>query len=100
MPVCFKLIISGSNAKNKLINFKKSLTRQSVRCGLDDRQAEGLLQRAVDEHATCRQAVPVDVGHLGGAVLLGVGHRAVQVQGVHQLEHLGAEMSDRCSQSS
>ena len=55
---------------------------------LDDGEPKRLLERDVGEDTPGAQRQPVDVRDVALLVLLGVGHAAVQVVGVDQLQHL------------
>ena len=63
---------------------------------LDDGEAEGLLQGHIGEDAARGKGQAVDVGNVGLGVLLGVGHAAIQVVGIHQAQHLLQHLGAAC----
>lgn len=59
---------------------------------LNDSQAERLLKGDVGEDPMCGEREAVDVGDVLLGVPLGVGHTAVQVMVVNELQHLSQHL--------
>ena len=62
--------------------------RQAAGGRLQQGEPEGLREGRVHEHPAQARSPAVEGRDLSAAVLLGVGHPAIQIEAIHQLEHL------------